>query len=260
MDEAHNLIERGRGMYSAELDQSEFNALRKVAAGLKGVLERVGRHWNQMHRDQEVDYQIYPTVPDLFIAALQKAVSAITDHLTDQPTGNEAELLRFYLDAMLFCRLAEAYGPHSLFDITRHDGSGQRTLSTLCLRNVVPAPFLAERFEVAHSAPRCSPPRAEPGELLRGPARPAGGHQLARSGVALPRRAVGSPRAEQPLHPLPAPRGQPHADQHPDEPAVPRAPWRTTWPSSAATPTCSRRWSASPPNTRTSPAGCSRAA
>lgn len=52
---------------------------------------------------------------------------------------------------MLFCRLAEAYGPHSLFDITRHDGSGQRTLSTLCLRNVVPAPFLAERFEVAHS-------------------------------------------------------------------------------------------------------------
>lgn len=152
VDEAHNLIERGRGMYSAELDQSEFNALRKVApAGLKGVLERVGRHWNQMHRDQEVDYQIYPTVPDLFIAALQKAVSAITDHLTDQPTGNEAELLRFYLDAMLFCRLAEAYGPHSLFDITRHDGSGQRTLSTLCLRNVVPAPFLEPRFEAAHS-------------------------------------------------------------------------------------------------------------
>ena len=43
VDEAHNLIDRARGMYSAELDQAEFNALRKVApAGLKGVLERVG--------------------------------------------------------------------------------------------------------------------------------------------------------------------------------------------------------------------------
>lgn len=152
VDEAHNLIERARGMYSAELDQFEFNALRKIApTALKGVLERVGRHWNQLHADQQVPYQIYPLVPDLFIATLQKAVSAITDHLTDQPTGNDAGLLRFYLDAMLFCRLAEAYGPHSLFDITRHPGSGKRPLSTLCLRNVVPAPFLEGRFAAAHS-------------------------------------------------------------------------------------------------------------
>ena len=153
VDEAHNLIDRARGMYSAELDQAEFNALRKVApAGLKGVLERVGRHWNQLHRDQEVPYQIYPAIADLFILALQKAVSAITDHLTDQPEGNQAALLRFYLDAMLFCRLAEAFGPHSLFDITRHDTRAGRSLSTLCLRNIVPARFLAERFANAHSA------------------------------------------------------------------------------------------------------------
>ncbi|HDZ57387.1 MAG TPA: ATP-dependent DNA helicase [Pseudomonas xinjiangensis] len=153
VDEAHNLIERARGMYTAELDQARFNDLRKVApAGLKSALERVGRHWNQLHRDQEVDYQVYPAIADLFIMALQKAVSAITDHLTDQPAGNEGALLRFYLDAMLFCRLAEAYGPHSLFDITRHPGAGKRTLSSLCLRNIVPAPFLSPRFAAAHSA------------------------------------------------------------------------------------------------------------
>ena len=153
VDEAHNLIDRARGMYSAELDQAEFNAMRKVApTGLKGLLERVGRHWNQLHRDQEVPYQIYPAIADLFILALQKAVGTITDHLTDQPEGNQAALLRFYLDALLFCRLAEAFGPHSLFDITRHDTRGGRSLSTLCLRNIVPALFLAERFAHAHSA------------------------------------------------------------------------------------------------------------
>ncbi|MBO3277319.1 ATP-dependent DNA helicase [Pseudomonas schmalbachii] len=152
VDEAHNLIERGRGMYSAELDQGEFNALRKAGpASLKSALDRVSRHWNQLYKEQEEPYRIYPTAPDLFIAALQKAVSAITDHLTDHPTGNDAGLLRFYLDAMLFCRLAEAYGPHSLFDVTVDRGAGWRPQATLCLRNIVPAPFLAERFEAAHS-------------------------------------------------------------------------------------------------------------
>ncbi|MNZ46531.1 bifunctional ATP-dependent DNA helicase/DNA polymerase III subunit epsilon [compost metagenome] len=152
VDEAHNLIERGRGMYSAELDQGEFNALRKAGpASLKSALDRVSRHWNQLYKEQEEPYRIYPTVPDLFIAALQKVVTAITDHLTDHPTGNDAGLLRFYLDAMLFCRLAEAYGPHSLFDVTVDSGAGWRPQATLCLRNIVPAPFLAERFEAAHS-------------------------------------------------------------------------------------------------------------
>ena len=153
VDEAHNLIDRARGMYSAELDQAEFNAMRKLApAKLKAALDRVHRHWNQLHRDQEEPYQIQPALPDLLIIALQKAVGAITDHLTDQPEGNQAALLRFYLDAMLFCRLAEAYGPHSLFDITLQQPIGPRGLSTLCLRNIVPAPFLAPRFAAAHSS------------------------------------------------------------------------------------------------------------
>ncbi|MNN14393.1 ATP-dependent DNA helicase DinG [compost metagenome] len=139
-------------MYTAELDQDVFHDMRRAApAALKGVLERVSRHWNQLNREQEVAYQIYPALPDLFVMALQKAVSAITDHLTDQPNGNDRALLQFYLDAMLFCRLAEAYGAHSLFDISRHESSMTRSRSTLCLRNVVPAPFLASRFADAHS-------------------------------------------------------------------------------------------------------------
>ena len=152
VDEAHNLVERARSMYTAELDQDVFHEMRRAApAPLKSALERVSRHWNQLNRDQEVAYQIYPTVPDLFVMALQKAVSAITDHLTDQPNGNDRALLQFYLDAMLFCRLAEAYGPHSLFDISRHDSKAARSRSTLCLRNVVPAPFLAGRFADSHT-------------------------------------------------------------------------------------------------------------
>jgi Rad3-related DNA helicase len=152
VDEAHNLLERARSMYSSALDQNQFNEVRRRAPiSLKGVLERVSRHWNRLHRDQEKPYQIYPVLPDLFVAALYKAVSAITDHLTDQPSGNERVLLQFYMDAMLFCRLAEAFGPHSLFDISCQNIGEQSTRSTLCLRNLLPAPFLAGRFADAHS-------------------------------------------------------------------------------------------------------------
>lgn len=153
VDEAHNLIERARGMYSAELELGRFNALRRIApASLKAPLERVHRHWQQLQQDQEAPYQVYPTAPDLFVMALQKAVGSVTDHLSEQPAGNAAELLHFYLDAMLFCRLAEAFGPHSLFDISREDGPDGPAASTLCIRNIVPAPFLAPRFEAAHSS------------------------------------------------------------------------------------------------------------
>ncbi|UFQ97413.1 ATP-dependent DNA helicase [Pseudomonas wenzhouensis] len=153
VDEAHNLVERGRGMYSAELDQARFKAMcRDAPKRLKSVLERVDRHWDQLHREQEVPYQVYPLAPDLLLAALGKAVSAITDLLTDQPEGNGGELLSFYLDAMLFCRLAESFGPHSLFDINRIDAGNGRSYSTLCIRNILPAPFLGPRFEDAHSA------------------------------------------------------------------------------------------------------------
>lgn len=153
VDEAHNLVERGRGMYSAELDQARFKAMcRDAPKRLKNVLERIDRHWDQLHREQEVPYQVYPLAPDLLLAALGKAVSAITDLLTDQPEGNGGELLSFYLDAMLFCRLAESFGPHSLFDINRIDAGNGRSYSTLCIRNILPAPFLGPRFEDAHSA------------------------------------------------------------------------------------------------------------
>lgn len=152
VDEAHNLIERGRSMYTAELDQQRFLALRRSApGGLKGALDRLHRHWSQLTREQQADYQVHPLLPDLFILSLQKLVSAITDHLTDQPDGNDAALLRFYLDALLFCRLAEQFGDHSLFDISLRGPTGRRRLSTLCLRNLLPAPFLRGRFAAAHS-------------------------------------------------------------------------------------------------------------
>nr|WP_298379042.1 ATP-dependent DNA helicase [uncultured Halomonas sp.] len=153
VDEAHNLVERARRMYSAELDQVAFKALRKEApAVLKKALDRVARQWSALNKlesetAKKQTYQVLDAPPTTLLNALQNAVAAITDYLTEQPFGLVSALQTFYFEAMHFCRVAELYDEHSLFDMTLKAGRRGGVSSTLCFRNVVPAGFLTPRFE-----------------------------------------------------------------------------------------------------------------
>jgi DNA excision repair protein ERCC-2 len=170
VDEAHNMIERARKMYSAELDQRDLKALRKALcqaavpppAVLKNTLDRLNRQWNALYKDQPADYQVHAAVPQPFLNALQYAIADITDYLSDlsdrpsnQLSASGDGLQRFYFDALHFSHIAELFDHHSLFDIARHGGptgsNHPATTATLSLRNIVPAPFLAQRFSTAHS-------------------------------------------------------------------------------------------------------------
>jgi DNA excision repair protein ERCC-2 len=151
-DEAHNLVERARKMYTAELDQAVFRAVRRSApAALKNSLDRVQRCWNASLKEQQDEYRVYEAAPVKLLAALQKAIAAITDYLTDNSFGLDRGLQDFYFDAMHFCRLAELLDRHFLFDIRVLSGGRQRRHSVLCIRNMVPAPFLSPRYEAALS-------------------------------------------------------------------------------------------------------------
>lgn len=148
VDEAHNLVERGRGMYSAALDHDEFKRVRRTApAALKRPLARLQRRWNELQAQAEGDYTVLDAMPSDFVFALQQAASAVMDHLAEQPSQVDASLQAFYFDALAFTRLAESFGEHSLVDLAR----SPRGACVLCLRNVVPAAFLQPRFEAAHS-------------------------------------------------------------------------------------------------------------
>ncbi|MGK9063786.1 ATP-dependent DNA helicase [Stutzerimonas chloritidismutans] len=154
VDEAHNLLERGRAMYSAEIDLGHFKGLRNsLPTALKKPVERVVRCWSETHRLQGEPYRVLPELPTKLINALHQMVSAVTDYLGEQPAGLDPALQRAYFDAMQFCGLAESFGDHSLIDSTLlpapDRNSGQA--SVLCIRNVIPAPFLAPRFEEARS-------------------------------------------------------------------------------------------------------------
>ncbi|MBV7572354.1 ATP-dependent DNA helicase [Pseudomonas sp. PDM32] len=152
VDEAHNLVERGRQMYSASLDQATFNAVRKTAPDvLKKPMQRISREWNALHDAQTGAYQAYDKAPEKLLQALSSCSASIGDYLNDHPQGLDSALQGFYFDMLQFCRVAELFDEQFLFDISKRDLERKRNLSQLCLRNVVPAGFIRPRLTAARS-------------------------------------------------------------------------------------------------------------
>ena len=156
VDEAHNLLERARAMYSAELSPLRLREARAVAPDeLKKPLDRLQRSWRKLAAGQTEPYQVQAEPPASFVAALQDATASITATFEARPVGLDRALLEFYFDALQFGRLLETFGTHSIFDVTLEgaERGGRRVAdATLCLRNVVPAPFLKPRYAAARAS------------------------------------------------------------------------------------------------------------
>ena len=86
--------------------------------------------------------------PDAWLDALQRAATTLGEHFAETAaTPPDAALQQFWFEALQFLRLALSFGTHSLVDITR-TGEG----AVLCIRNLLPAPFLGPRLAAAHTA------------------------------------------------------------------------------------------------------------
>ena len=153
VDEAHNLVERARSMYSASLDQYRLKTLRDTAPEpLKKPLQRLNREWNALHKDQLAPYQAYAARPEKLLQALSLCTSALGDYFNDHPEALSGELQTFYFDALQFAKVAELFNEHFIFDISKRQLNGKRSSSSLCLRNVVPAEFIRPRLTAARSS------------------------------------------------------------------------------------------------------------
>ena len=157
VDEAHNLIERGRAMYSAALTRSQVSAVRTSAPStIKASLNRLLRAWVELENQQTQNYTVCKELPPNFMGALSNVNAAFSEQLTAQPEGTPAALLGVYFDTLHFARMCDSYAEHSLFDISLISAGDiaeiEPTDSALCVRNIVPAPFLKARFLAAHTA------------------------------------------------------------------------------------------------------------
>jgi len=162
VDEAHNLVERGRKMFTAELHPAALAQARSSPtaaqhAPVKKALDKVRRAWVALDKAHPAPYTVLETFPDKLLASLQQCTTTLTEHFTDHPTEPDSALQTFYFDALHLQRMADLLDAHSMMDITqasaaRHQRAFKPGDSVVCIRNVVPAPFLQPRLQAAHNS------------------------------------------------------------------------------------------------------------
>ncbi len=155
VDEGHNLVERGRAMYSATLSPARLEAARAAAPAAAGrALQRLRRRWTALAREQAQPYAVSASPPKPFAAAVQQAAADIGELLAAGTGEADPAFLRLHFDLLHFARVHELHDENWHFDATLAEPADARRArsATLCLRNVVPAPLLRERFAAAHCA------------------------------------------------------------------------------------------------------------
>ncbi len=166
VDEAHNLIDRARSMYSIQLSEAALlYTVRKPPAALQKPLALLESAWNDLvkpslKREEFVADErslvikdIQEDVPEALNDALYALIAAITDYLSDNHRAKDIQEVLF--TAIGFLRLAESFGEHSLCTLSFESSPGWRAKITgsavLAIDNLIPADHLAERFKAAHS-------------------------------------------------------------------------------------------------------------
>jgi DNA excision repair protein ERCC-2 len=146
VDEAHNLVERGRAMYSCELSDGAFDAARAMApADIRRALSKVVRQWALL--GDAAAPRILDHVPEPLARAVVEANALLADHLAAQPQHAVGPVHECFFQLLRFARLTESFGPHSVLAV--EGGGGQRRVE---IRNLIPASHLRPRFAACRTA------------------------------------------------------------------------------------------------------------
>lgn len=110
VDEAHNLVERGRDMYSAALRKEDFLELKK---SVKPYDERIAKNLDRCNKELLAlkrecgDCRVENTIDGL-VRALTRLGAAIEDHLEDREDSPvREEILAFYFEVSHFLEMYE---------------------------------------------------------------------------------------------------------------------------------------------------------
>jgi len=178
IDEAHNLVERARHMYTAELRIGQIRAAAQIAPGsVKTGLDALAAAAEDVVADTAAPYEVLANVPDAFVKALLTATGALSEHFNQHPLS-VGSLLNFHFELRWFQKLVEALSDHSLFDVQTFLGAGidldagdaaaqEARDAALCVRNVAPACFLRPRLQALHSITLFSATLSPPDYAIR---------------------------------------------------------------------------------------------
>lgn len=148
VDEAHNLLERARGMYSATLSEGSFDRARSmVPAAATRALQSLRVQWDRAQASCGPD-ALLDSLPDELGDALRDAAGCLAEYFGEHPQLAKGPLQDLFFEILQCARLAESFDTHSVLDFS----PGQDGAKQLALRNLIPATFLRPRFAGARSA------------------------------------------------------------------------------------------------------------
>jgi len=152
IDEAHNLVDRSRDMYSASVSEYEFIEARRSLRNIKNIkiknqLRKIKKLFEELHNQYSDEYMV---VSDFSLETF-KVFTSFTNAYNDISKENHdlitTELTNFYLDVNRFMKIWELFSDRYIaFYLNRHD------LISLNLRCLDASKFLKSILERVKSS------------------------------------------------------------------------------------------------------------
>ncbi|MDP4088286.1 MAG: ATP-dependent DNA helicase [Bacillota bacterium] len=158
VDEAHNLVDRAREMYSAELSKRDFLKLKKsmkyLDSGIAKILGKLNTYMLSLKKElAEEDFYVQEGLPEEMYPLLRKFTKASEEWL-GKNEGREAheDLLQLYFDVMAFLRIWELYDKRFVTYIEEAEGDLKIKLFCLHPGNLIDQSLQKGRAAVLFSA------------------------------------------------------------------------------------------------------------
>lgn len=152
VDECHNLIDRGRQMYSAELSREQLLSAKKIAPkSIKKPLNIINKQWLALIEESEqAEFSVLLKLPEKLILTLLEFTNKYIELLQQQPEHplQHSAAHDFFFESLRFQTVFESIEDDFCIDLQ----SNQRNREILTLRNLIPARLLAQRIELASGA------------------------------------------------------------------------------------------------------------
>ncbi|MBT5007134.1 MAG: ATP-dependent DNA helicase [Halieaceae bacterium] len=151
VDEAHNLPERARGMYSGQLGKAELMRVKKVSSPVvKRSLEKVNRAMLALQKQDWPEQDLRCSLPVTLINSLGDFVAAVGVAMADDVrfAPHNPQLMNFYFAVLQWLRIAEHWGDEYRLELLRGEGPQGLLLRLNCLD---PSRLLSNSHKRSHA-------------------------------------------------------------------------------------------------------------
>ena len=135
VDESHNLLDRGREMYSARLSKEAFLALKRrikdYHGRIAGLLDKCNKALLELKREC-TGVKVYDSIGS-FTMSLERLSATISEYLEDNEEGPfRKDILEFYFDVSRFLTISELVDDHYVI-YGEKGGDGDFVIKLFCV-------------------------------------------------------------------------------------------------------------------------------